>query len=207
MQARKEYSQLTEEKRDMLFKLRSEGDSMRECARTMGVNVSTISRELKRNTAPVQGGTVYLPDRAQRIYQSRRKKCHPHIKLNDPEFRKKIMLLLQKGWSPEAIHGRLKKEKATQTISHEPLYEFIYHSDIGKRDKLFEYLPRGQKKRRKQKGRKVHCSRLEGRVWIEERSAAESQGAHHEAGGERCAGHYDGNYHSTKKRNRSQYHC
>ena len=172
MQARKEYRQLTEEQRDTLFKLRSEGESMRECSRVMGIHVSTVSRELKRNTASVQGGSVYLPDRAQRLYTNRRKKCHPHIKLNDPEFRKKIMLLLQKGWSPEAIHGRLKKEKALQTISHEPLYEFIYHSEIGKRDKLYEYLPRGQKKRRKQKGRKVHCSRLEGRVWIEERCSA-----------------------------------
>ena len=172
MQARKEYCQLTEGKRDELFKLRMAGASMRVCGRRMSVDVSTISRELKRNTVHVAGGSVYLPDRAQRIYQNRRKKCHPHIKLGDPEFRKKIVTLIHRGWSPEKIHGRLKFEGASKLISHEPLYRFIYHSEIGRRDKLFEYLPRGQRKRRKQKGRKTQCSRLEGRVWIEERCAA-----------------------------------
>ena len=172
MDHERRFHQLTEGKRDELFKLRNEGCSMRACARQMQVNVGTVSRELKRNTAHVLGGSVYLPDRAQRLYTNRRTKCHPHIKLNDPEFRKKIMILIQKGWSPEKIHGRLAFEKSPQNISHEPLYEFIYHSDIGKRDKLFEYLPRGQRKRRKQKGRKTHCFRLEGRIWIEERSSA-----------------------------------
>ena len=169
------FHQLTEGKRDELFKLRSEGISMRACARQMCVDVGTVSRELKRNTAHVLGGSVYLPDRAQRLYTNRRTKCHPHIKLNDPEFRKKIVILIQKGWSPEKIHGRLKREGASKLLSHELLYEFIYHSEIGKRDRLFEYLPRGQRKRRKQKGRKTQCSRLEGRVWIEERSHAALQ--------------------------------
>ena len=54
-------------------------------------------------------------------------------------------------------------------ISHETLYDFIYDSEIGKRDKLFEYLPRGKKRRSKRKGRKAQKHRLEGRVFVDAR--------------------------------------
>ena len=142
---------------------------MSECARRLGVHKSTVSRELKRNTANV-AWDVYLPDRAQNIYRGRRKACRPRVKMDDLVFRKKIMVMVTKGWSPETIAGRLGQQKEKKRISHETLYDCIYDSDIGKRDTLYEYLPRGQKKRRKQNGRGVHKSRLEGRVFIEARS-------------------------------------
>ena len=166
----KEYRQLTAEKREKLYRLRSEGNSMRECARNVGVDVSTISRELDRNSTDVSGGTVYLPDRAENIYRGRRKKCHPHIKMNDATFRRKLMTYIQKGWSPETIAGRLEREQKKKVISHETLYEWIYESEIGKRDTLYEYLPRGKKHRTKKHGRRSHKQRLEGRVFIEART-------------------------------------
>lgn len=175
MSGRKGFSQLTEEKRDRLFALRRERHSMRECARQLGVDPSTISRELKRNSSDVAGGSVYLPDRAQNIYRGRRKPCHPHVKMDDPAFRKKLMLYIQKGWSPETIAGRLEREQKKKVISYETLYKFIYESEIGKRDKLYEYLPRGKKKRSKKHGRKSQRSRLEGRVFIEARSSAANE--------------------------------
>lgn len=175
MSAKKEYVQLTGEKRDRLYALGREGYSMRECARRLGVDPSTISRELERNSTDVAGGTVYLPDRAQNIYKGRRKKCHPHVKMDDPVFRKSMMLYIQKGWSPEIIAGRLEREQKKKVISYETLYTFIYESEIGKRDKLYEYLPRGKKKRSKKHGRKAQQSRLEGRVFIEARSHAANE--------------------------------
>lgn len=164
----KEYSHLTEEKREKLCELRLEGMSMTDCGKALGVDKGTISRELKRNSANIAFG-VYLPDRAQNLYRNRRKKCRPHIKMDNPAFRKAIMVMVQKGWSPETIDGRLKQQ-GEESLSHETLYDFIYESEIGKRDKLFEYLPRGKKRRTKKKGRSSKTARLEGRVFIEARS-------------------------------------
>lgn len=143
---------------------------MRECARQLGVNASTVSRELSGKSADVAGGTVYLPDHAILITKGRRSKCHPHIKMSDPEFRRTIIIEIQKGRSPEIIVGRLKRETGRTVIGVETLYDFIYNSEIGKRDKLYEYLPRGKKKRTKKYGRRSHKQRLEGRVFIEARS-------------------------------------
>ena len=53
--------------------------------------------------------------------------------MNDPAFRKTIVIEIQKGRSPEIIAGRLKREHGRTVISHETLYDFIYDSEIGKR--------------------------------------------------------------------------
>lgn len=143
---------------------------MRECGRQLGCHVSTVSRELSRNVADVAGGPVYLPDHAILCTRGRRQKCHPHIKMDNPSFRRSIIIEIQKGRSPEIIAGRLKREHGRAIISHETLYGFVYDSDIGKRDNLHEYLPRGKKRRSRRKGRKAQRSRLEGRVFIEARS-------------------------------------
>lgn len=164
------FAQLTDKKRWTLHELRRRGYSMRECARRMGVNVSTISRELASKSADVPGARVYLPDHAILVTRGRRKKCHPHIKLDDPVFRRMIVIEIQKGRSPEIIAGRLRREHGRVVIGVETLYKFIYESEIGKRDTLYQYLPRGKKRRTKKYGRISHKHRLEGRVFIEARS-------------------------------------
>src|ERR1043166_9404247 len=169
MQDKRRFVQLTADKRWKLHELRREGHSMRECALQLGVNVSTISRELGGKSADVAGGRVYLPDHAMRGTKGRRSKCHPHIKMDDPIFRKEMLLYIQKGWSPETIAGRLERLKKKKLISHETLYKFIYESEIGKRDKLYEYLPRGKKHLTKKHGRRSHKYRLEGRMFIDAR--------------------------------------
>jgi len=170
MRDKREFEQLTNKKRWKLYRLRGEGHSMRECGRRLEVNVSTVSRELSGKSAEVAGGRVYLPDHAMLITKGRRAKCHPHIKMNDPTFRASMVIEIQKGRSPETIAGRLKREHGCTIISHETLYDFIYDSEIGKRDKLYEYLPRGKKRRSQREGRKAQKHRLEGRVFIEARS-------------------------------------
>lgn len=170
----KEYKHLGEDQREKLCELRLKGESMAACARALGVDKGTVSRELERNTAEVGFG-VYLPDRAGNLYRGRRKACRPHVKMSDPIFRRKIMVMIQKGWSPETIAGRLRREYGHTVISHETLYDFIYDSEIGKRDGLYEYLPRGKKRRSKRKGRKSQKLRLEGRVFIEARSNAANE--------------------------------
>jgi len=75
---------------------------------------------------------------------------------------------LGQGWSPEQIEGRLKldfKGQYHKTIGHEAIYQYVFHPD-NKDENLWEYLPRKQKKRKKQKGRRVHHSRIPDRVSI-----------------------------------------
>lgn len=169
MHDKREFEHLSEKKRWKLHRLRSDGKSMRECGRQLGVNVSTISREINGKSADVGGGRVYLPDHAALVTRGRRSKCHPHIKMNNTTFRKMIIIEIQKGRSPEIISGRLKRDHGHVVISAETLYDFIYNSEIGKRDKMYQYLPRGKKRRSKKHGRKVQKHRLEGRVFIDAR--------------------------------------
>ena len=102
MRDKREFEQLTDEKRWKLHDLRRQGHSMRECGRRLGVNVSTVSRELGGKSADVVGGRVYLPDHAALITKGRRAKCHPHIKMNDPAFRKMIIVEIQKEGRPRS---------------------------------------------------------------------------------------------------------
>lgn len=170
MRDKREFEQLTDKKRWKLHELRRRGHSMRACSRRLGCNVSTVSRELNGKSANVAGGRIYLPDHAALITKGRRQKCHPRIKMNDPTFRAAFIIEIQKGRSPEIIAGRLRRERGRTVIGVETLYGFIYESEIGKREKLYQYLPRGKKRRSKKMGRKSQKSRLEGRVFIEARS-------------------------------------
>src|SRR6202049_4718429 len=126
MRDKREFEQLTDKKRWKLHALRRHGHSMRECARRLGVNASTVSRELAGKSADVAGGRVYLPDHAALVTKGRRARCHPHIKLDDPTFRRMIIIEIQKGRSPEVIAGRLKRESGRVVIGVETLYKFIY---------------------------------------------------------------------------------
>jgi transposase, IS30 family len=175
MQDKRKFKQLTDKNRWTLHELRSNGCSMRACARVLGVHVSTVSRELTRNAADVAGGSVYLPDHAILCATGRRQKCHPHIKMDNPVFRRLIIIEIQRGRPPEIIAGRLRREMGRTVISHETQYDLIYDSDIGKHDNLYEYLPRGKNRCAKRKGRKVQRSGLEGRVFIEARSKATNE--------------------------------
>lgn len=142
---------------------------MRECARVLGVNASTISRELKRNRADVAGGSIYLPDHAELCYQGRRQRCRRRVKMSDPSLRAYMVRLITRGWSPERIAGYLERIHGHKIISHEALYQFVYETEIGIRDRMYEYLPRGKKRRSKRRGRKSQKHRLEGRVFIDAR--------------------------------------
>lgn len=138
---------------------------MVECARRLGRNKSTLSRELKRNTTRVG----YLPDYARNRYEERRKKCKPKARMDNRMLQKTVLLFLEKGWSPEIIVGRLRKKYGKTVVNHETLYKFIYDSELGKEHKLYEYLPRGKRKRTKRCGRKTQKGAVKNRIFIEMR--------------------------------------
>lgn len=65
-------------------------------------------------------------------------------------------------WTPEQISGRLKKENGNMQISVEAIYQFIYRK--GKKYKLWEFLPRHQRKRKPRSGRNVQISKFKSRI-------------------------------------------
>lgn len=161
----KKYKHLSGSDRLSIYHGLQKGESLRSIAVSLGRNQGTISREVVRNKTP----EVYLPDTASLQYKERRKHCHPKSRLSNGELRKYVLLKLEKGWSPEIIAGRLRKKFKRTLVNHETIYNFIYDSEIGKEWKLYEYLPRGKKKRTKQGGRKTQKCAVKNRVFIEMR--------------------------------------
>lgn len=152
---------LTAQERDMIAVWIGGGIKLREIARRLGRSVSTISEEVKRNKYQGQ----YVAIHAQVVTDKRKVDARKRHPLKDKETYSYVLDKLENGWSPEEIAGRLKRKKGEAIICHETIYQFIY-AEENKDKKLFEYLPRKQKRRRKQLGRKVHRSHIPERVSI-----------------------------------------
>ena len=155
---------LTAQERDMIAVWIGGRVKLREIARRLGRSVSTISDEVKRNN--YQGN--YVAIHAQSVTDERKIKARKRHPLKDEATYAYVLKKLGCGWSPEEIAGRLKRRNKETVICHETIYQFIY-AEENKEKKLFEYLPRKQKKRKKQSGRKVHKSRIPDRVSIHQR--------------------------------------
>jgi transposase, IS30 family len=146
------YGQLSLEERIEIYRLRRAGQSMQMIARTLKRHVSTISRELGRNSVATKvwrGG--YCPARAQRLTE-RRRRWDGRFKLaRQPDLQDLVKDRLAMGHSPEQIAGRLTLEHGHTVISHESIYRFAYHRSAQK-DYWHRLLPchklkRGRRRR------------------------------------------------------------
>jgi len=154
------YTQLTQEQRYQISALLKTEHSQTKIAAEIGVNKSTISRELKRN----RGKRGYRPKQAQRFGQRRRRKAvHKRI---PKETWAKIEEKLREDWSPEQVSNWLKKNTDT-AVSHEWIYQYIYLNKRSGGD-LHKHL-RCQKKRRKRAGDYDRRGKIPNQVSIEER--------------------------------------
>ena len=102
------YKHLNINERENLLLLLGEGKTIREIAREMGRDKSTISREIARNSLGAKKSEkkkkVYRPSLAQSRYEKRRKSCCPKKKLLSPEIYETVRkLFLEMKWSPEQI--------------------------------------------------------------------------------------------------------
>ena len=163
------YRKLTKTERILIARLKNKGFSNKKIAGVLGRSVSTIGREIKRNSFK---GKFYEPLHAQARAEARKEKAwgakHP---LKNPKVYAYVLQKLRDGWSPEQIAGRLRHEYPKDKswwISHETIYRFIYHPK-NKDGYWWEYLRRKQKKRRKRKGRKAYRARIPDRVSIHKR--------------------------------------
>ena len=166
------YTQLTREQRYQIKALLDIECTQIEIAQQLGVDKSTISREMGRN----RGQRGYRPKQAHEKAMDRRtQKGHTTI---GPEKWHQIEEKLQMDWSPEQISGWMKKNQLP-SVSPEWIYQYIY-ADKRAGGTLHKHLrchtcPGGRrqgKKRRKRYGKYDRRGTIPARKSIEVRPEA-----------------------------------
>lgn len=129
------YHHLSISERESIWELFIKGKSLREIASGLGRNVSTISRELKRN----KYRKIYRPSEAEKKYRERRRRCRRKRILAHGNLRNIVSSLISdEQWSPEQISNRLKFEKGKHQVSYSTIYRALkagYMEPKGKRKK------------------------------------------------------------------------
>jgi len=159
------YKQLTAADRGAIEVLLQENYTQESMAEKLGIDPSTVSREIKRGSTP----SGYFAKIAQERYLALRKKCRKKKELNYSKRQKYLCEKLELGWSPEQISGRLKLEGSNLYVCKETIYQFLYTDPWARQETLYQYLRYGRKKRKKQTGRSVHRVKIPNRVSIHER--------------------------------------
>ena len=156
--------------REQISILRAKGYGVREIARSLDRSPGTISEELKRNGLRVcEYRAVSAHWNAENRKREKYHKCYP---LKNRMIYEYTLDKLRYGWSPEQIAGRLKEEHPDDKFWHihfETIYRFIYAKE-NKAERLWEFLPRKQGKRRKKGGRGIRRLKIRQRVSIHARS-------------------------------------
>lgn len=160
------YRQITSEERYTISTLRRAGFNQSAIARALGRHRSTISRELRRNHSPYDGG--YRPFVASQHARGRRSHSRRNSRFG-PKAYELVEALLQKNWSPEQIAGRLRRERRLR-ISHETIYRHVWR-DRAEGGELYRCLRGARKLRRKRHNSYDSRGRLAGKRHISERPA------------------------------------
>ena len=159
----KGYHHVTRDIRSQIYALKATGESLRKIATLVERDVSTISREIKRNT----GGRGYRYKQANSNAVERRSNASRTPKKLTSALVAIIEEKLLEKWSPDQIAGRLKDE-GIAIISHEAIYQHIWKDKrIG--GHLYEHLRHHGKKYNKRSSGKAGRGCIPNRVDIEER--------------------------------------
>lgn len=158
------YKQLTQEQRYAIYLGKQEGKSQTAIAQQIGVDKSTVSRELRRNRG-ARGHYHY--ERAAEYTRIRRERSPGNRALKPHVLKQALSLLTTEDWSPRQISGHLKKSGVQ--ISHESIYARIRSDESGE---LRSHCRHRMKYRRHKKvPRKTKVRSIPGRTSIHERPA------------------------------------
>ena len=158
------YLHLTCEQRCQIYALLQSGHSQAHIARKIGVDPSTISRELVRNT----GARGYRFKQAHEKASQRRKEASDKPRKMTPDLVELIEeKLTQEQWSPDQISGRLAKD-GVAFISHERIYQHVW-KDKKDGGALHLHLRHSGKKYNKRKGKNSGRGLIPNRVDIDQR--------------------------------------
>jgi transposase, IS30 family len=177
------YSHVSRVERGQIMFLKMWGLKVSEIARKLARDKSTISRELRRNVSPY--ATCYTDESAQLWAERRRKQASRRSRLKNEQIRDYVEQQLVAGWSPELIAGRIRLDLPGETISHEAIYQYVYHLEEPARTEYIRCLLRSHRRRRKRStGKGLRKSRIPNRISISERPAAVATREEH--------GHWEG---------------
>lgn len=162
------YVHLSLSERDSITTMLAEGKALGEIARALGRSKGTVSREIRRNSSPEY--RLYLSHRAHGRAGLRKKQANTHQRLKDERIASYVRSMLKDGWSPELIAGRIGFDQPGLSISHEAIYQYIYHPDTKGRQELIQCLRRAHRKRgNKGIGRKGRKTVIPNRIPIDQR--------------------------------------
>ena len=117
---------LSLDEREIIRDLLAVGKSQRRIAEALGRPVSTVSREIARNSSPGRG---YYPYSAHRAAASRRPRPKDSKLAAEGRLRQYVKEKLDIRWSPEQISHTLVKEfpdKPEMRVSPETIYQALY---------------------------------------------------------------------------------
>jgi IS30 family transposase len=155
----KGYQHVTRDQRSQIYVLKAMELSLRDIAQKIGIHVSSISREISRNT----GLRGYRINQADTLARERRSNASRTPKKLTDELKAEIDCKLLEEWSPEQISGRFKLDKIS--ISHESIYQYIW-KDKRSGGQLYEYLRHSGKKYNKRSSGKAGRGCIPNRVDI-----------------------------------------
>src|ERR1700720_3542603 len=158
------YLHLTCEQRCQIYALLQSGHSQAHIARKIGVDPSTISRELVRNS----GARGYSFKQAHEKASHRRKEASDKPRKLTPDLVELIEeKLTRERWSPDKTRGRLGRD-GVAFISHELIYQHVW-KDKKDGGALHLHLRHSGKKYNKRKGKTSGRGLIPNRVDIDQR--------------------------------------
>ncbi len=160
------YRHLTLEERYHIQAYREAGYKQNEIAKKIGVDPSTISRELQKNSSKIR--KRYTATKANQVAKDKRMYAsRKSNKKMDSKLKKTITKYLLKDWSPEQISARLKLTNSAD-ISFVRIYQFIEH-DKQEGGDLYTHLRFHHTGHRRAKYGSRSKGRIKDRVSISER--------------------------------------
>lgn len=151
------YKQLTSEQRYTISVLLQKKFSLSFIAETIGVSVSTVSREINRNSNEKGIYNCHLA-----ILRARRRKSNnPGNRSVKPYVRSRVFELIRhEQWSPEEVSGWLRREEGIK-VSKSTIYNWIAASSPHHKDNIRKHLRHG--------GHKGRTSNMSGSALISNR--------------------------------------
>jgi len=118
----KGYHQLTDDERYRIVAMRSIKMSLRGITLELGRNVSTISREIRRNAYATDGryGALHASQKAR----GRRRMAREGTRFSMSDWQT-VRELIRKKFSPMQVSGVLKRYREL-SISHETIYQHVW---------------------------------------------------------------------------------
>jgi len=135
------YKQLTLKERYHISTLLKKGWSQKEIANSIGVNPSTICREIHRNKDVLTQEYHYTFAESN---ANRRQISKIKYTVITSKIKTYIKAKLREDWSPEQIAGRMKRDKGW-SIYHETIYRYIYYNKL-RGGRLYKHLRYKNKK-------------------------------------------------------------